>query len=179
MTEPARIDRLGAAEFREHAGVAASIYGQAMHRPAEIVVQRREVIVSHLRNPGFVAATAVVDDAVVGFGYGYRGAPGQWWYDVVARGLGRDATRRWLHQGFELAELHVLPEHQGRGIGRRLLDDVMARTDAGQVLLSTPDIESPARLLYRSRGFLDLLRDFSFPGSSEAYAVMGCDIGRP
>lgn len=185
------VEPIDAGGLSRYAAVAATIYGAAMQRSPEVVVQRREVITSHLRNPGLVAAlarrtpdtddTAADDDAasIVGFGYGYRGVPGQWWYDVVARALGRDQTRQWLRDGFELAELHVLPDHQGAGAGSALLDDILARTDARHVLLSTPDAESRARRLYRSRGFVDLLRGFHFPGSSEAYAVMACEHDLP
>lgn len=176
-----RIDPADADELGRYATAAAAVYGAAMRRSPELVAQRREVITGHLRNPGLVAALARSPGpsdagdgpALAGFGYGYRGAPGQWWYDVVARGLGRDGTRQWLRDGFELAELHVSPEHQGAGIGSALLDHILSRVDARHVLLSTPDVESRARRLYRSRGFVDLLHGFHFPGSSEAYAVMG------
>jgi ribosomal protein S18 acetylase RimI-like enzyme len=113
---------------------------------------------------------------MVGFGYGYDGRAGQWWHDIVAGALGRVSSKRWLQHGFELAELHVSPEHQGAGLGRALLSDVLSRTDAEHAVLSTPDVESPARALYRSVGFVDLCRDFRFPGSSEAYAIMGVDL---
>jgi hypothetical protein len=53
---------------------------------------------------------------------------------------------------------------------------VLSRADARHALLSTPDTESPARLLYRSYGFRDLRCDFRFPGSEESYAVMGVDL---
>lgn len=173
MTRVAPVDAEG---FRSHVGAAASVYGSAMRRSPEVVVQRREVIAMHLRYPGFVATVAVDDDdELVGFGYGYAGAGGQWWHDTVAHALGREATRRWLRDSFELAELHVLPEHQGQGLGRRLLDDIIGRTDRTRVVLSTPDVDSPARRLYRSTGFEDLLTGFYFPGSTEAYAVMGLD----
>jgi GNAT superfamily N-acetyltransferase len=152
----------------------------AMQRSPEIVVQRRDIISGHTSYPGFVASGAFEDAAatsvLVGFGYGYLGASGQWWHDVVAAALGRAAARRWLREGFELAELHVLPTHQGNGLGRAMLSDVLSRADARHAVLSTPDVESPARALYRSEGFEDLLCGFFFPGSSEAYAIMGADL---
>ena len=58
MTADVRIESLDATDFREHVAVAASIYGAAMDRSPEVVVQRREVILGHLRNPGLVAAIA-------------------------------------------------------------------------------------------------------------------------
>jgi GNAT superfamily N-acetyltransferase len=173
---------LDAARFRQLASEAASVYGAAMQRPPEIVVQRRDIISGHTSYRGFVAAGAFDDDppsgtaALVGFGYGYLGASGQWWHDVVAGALGRSSARRWLRDGFELAELHVLPDHQGNGLGRAMLTDVLSRATARHAVLSTPDIESPARALYRSEGFEDLLCGFYFPGSSEPYAIMGADL---
>jgi ribosomal protein S18 acetylase RimI-like enzyme len=206
------IEALNAERFRSLAADAASIYGEAMHRSPEIVIQRRDVIAVHVSYRGFVAsgafdtasgafdttsgafdtvsgafdtASGSFDDVeqpaevpapLVGFGYGYRGAPGQWWHDIVAGAIGRSGTQRWLHDGFELAELHVLPDHQGHGLGRTLLADVLDRADADHAVLSTPDSESTARLLYRSYGFIDLCVGFRFPGSPEAYAIMGVDL---
>jgi ribosomal protein S18 acetylase RimI-like enzyme len=186
---PARLTSLDAPGFRPLAAPAATVYGEAMRRSPEVVIQRREVIGLHLSYPGFVATAAFADPSngnenpdtstepeLVGFGYGYRGAPTQWWHDIVARALGREGARRWLVDGFELAELHVLPAFQAQGVGRRLLRDIVARAGAAHVTLSTPDLETPARKLYRAEGFVDLLRDFYFPGSTEAYAVMGVDL---
>jgi GNAT superfamily N-acetyltransferase len=156
-----------------------------MKRSPEVVVQRREIIAAHTGYPGFLCAAAFDGEAhsadgpdgdLIGFGYGYLGAAGQWWHDTVSKALGRDGARRWLRDGFELAELHVLPVHQGAGLGRRLLSDVLTRTTARHAVLSTPDLESPARMLYRSFGFEDLLCGFFFPGSSEVYAIMGVDL---
>jgi ribosomal protein S18 acetylase RimI-like enzyme len=173
-----RVEAIDAAAFRDLATEAASIYGAAMKRSPEVVIQRRDVIRTHIAYRGFVAAGAFAgnDEHLVGFGYGYRGAPGQWWHDIVAGALGRHDAARWLRDGFELAELHVLPDNQGQGLGRALLTNVLSRVDAGHALLSTPDIESPARSLYRSYGFSDLRCDFRFPGSAEAYAIMGIDL---
>ncbi|HWB66915.1 MAG TPA: GNAT family N-acetyltransferase [Mycobacteriales bacterium] len=179
MTE---VTPLSAEEFQPLITPAATIYGLAMARPPEVVIQRRELIAVHLDYPGFVAAgafdgTGTRDPArLLGFCYGYRGAPGQWWHDVVSGAIGRAETRRWLHDSFEIAELHVDPAHHGRGIGGALLADVLSRCGAKHAVLSTPDTESPARQLYRSRGFVDLLVGFEFPGSREIYAVMGLDL---
>lgn len=175
--EPAEIiyRSIDSAGFRALASQAASIYGAAMNRSPEVVVQRRDIIGSHVSYRGFVAVGAFGPE-LIGFGYGYHGVAGQWWHDVVAGALGRDGAKRWLRNSFELAELHLLPAHHGRGIGRELLTRTLARADAAHAVLSTPDIESPARLLYRSYGFTDLRCDFRFPGSAEAYAIMGIDL---
>ena len=154
---------------------AAEIYGAAMQRTPDLVQQRRDIIVGHLDRQDFVAAIAVQGETLLGFGYGYRGRAGEWWHDVVAAALGRDDARRWMSSAFELAELHVDPARHGEGLGRRLLGSVLGAATGATVVLSTHDRDSPARSLYRSVGFLDLLRDFRFPGSPEVYAVMGLD----
>jgi len=162
-----------AGEFAGLVGAAAEIYGAAMQRASDLVAQRRDIMAGHVDRSGFVAAVAQEQDGLVGFGYGYHGRSGDWWHDVVARALGRREAREWLTDSFELAELHVLPSHHGMGIGRRILDAVLAQAQGTTVVLSTHDRESPARRLYRSVGFDDLLTGFVFPGSSEVYVVMG------
>jgi ribosomal protein S18 acetylase RimI-like enzyme len=159
--------------FRALVVTAAQIYGEAMARPPELVVQRREIMQSHVHRDGFAAVLARTGGEPVGFGYGYRGRAGEWWHDIVAKALGREASREWLVDAFELAELHLLPAHHGHGAGRAMLTALLAEAGGRTVVLSTHDKESPARLLYRSAGFVDLLTGFVFPGSAEVYAVMG------
>lgn len=164
---------VGAQEFEPLVVIAAQIYGEAMARPPELVVQRREIMQSHLHRDGFRAVAAHVGGELVGFGYGYRGRAGEWWHDIVAKALGRDAAREWLADAFELAELHLLPPFHGAGTGRALLTTLLDGLTTRTTVLSTHDKDSPARSLYRSAGFEDLLTGFVFPGSAEVYAVMG------
>ncbi|HMC72301.1 MAG TPA: GNAT family N-acetyltransferase, partial [Mycobacteriales bacterium] len=172
------VEVVGPEAFAASIPVTAAIYGEAMQRPPELVVQRREIMGSHLHRAGFVGVLARdADDAVIGFGYGYHGRPGDWWHDVVTRALaqkdGRKVARDWLDDSFELAELHVHPSRHGEGIGRRVLESVLSRADGATAVLSTHDRDSPAHRLYTSVGFVDLLPGFVFPGSSEVYVVMG------
>jgi GNAT superfamily N-acetyltransferase len=133
--------------------------------------------------PGGVPATAGAESGgirVAAFSYGFHGAAGQWWHDVVQAGLtaaaGRRATEHWLADSFEIAEVHVRPEYQRRGIGRAMLLRLTAGADQRTALLSTQDLPSPARHLYRSLGFTDLLTGFCFPGGGPPYAVMGAEL---
>jgi len=174
-TPTAEVRLVHADEFAPLLDRVAEIYGAAMQRTPDLVEQRRDIVSGHLDRQDFVAAIAVDGETVLGFGYGYRGRPGEWWHDVVAAALGRQEARRWMSDAFELAELHVDPARHGEGLGRRLLETVLAAAHGATVVLSTHDRDSPARALYRSVGFVDLLRDFRFPGSQEVYAVLGLD----
>ena len=161
-----------------------SVYAAAMRPAAETLAGRRSIMAGHATYPGFRALTAAEDDGsgqAVGFGYGFRGSPGQWWHDTVARALaasyGAQAVAAWLENAFEVAELHVAPGYQGSGIGSGLLLRLTSGRPERTAVLSTRDAETRARRLYRGVGFTDLLTGFSFyPGSDPPYAVMGAEL---
>ena len=117
------------------------------------------------------------------FSYGFRGLPGQWWHDVVLAGLsaeyGLSAARQWLDDVLEVAEVHVHPDFQARGIGRQMVLTLTADRPERTAVLSTRDADTPARRLYRSLGFGDLLAAFVFPGGGPPYAVMGAALPLP
>jgi ribosomal protein S18 acetylase RimI-like enzyme len=168
------LEVVDADRFAPYVAEAAQVYGDAMGRPPELVVQRGEIMAAHLHRRDFVAVLALGDDgSLVGFAYGYRGRAGEWWHDIVAEALGREQANRWMADAFELAELHVRPDHQGCGLGRQLLASIDDNATGTTIVLSTHDRESAARGLYLSAGFVDLLRAFIFPGSREVYAIMG------
>ncbi len=117
---------------------------------------------------------------IIAFAYGFHGTRGQWWHDLVGSALtataGTESAAAWLADSFEIAEVHVRPDHQHHGIGKRLLFGLTAGRSERTAVLSTMDADSPARRLYRGVGFTDLLTGFSFPGSYPPYAVMGAEL---
>ena len=102
---------------------------------------------------------------IVGFAYGYVGERGQPWADRVAARSPRRRRRvgRWA---FELVDLAVLESHRRHGGGRRL-HDVLMDGETGRALLFNDDADTPAVLLYRSRGWRRLGQLF------EGVQVMG------
>ena len=179
------ISRLDPGTFRDRLPEALGVYVDAMGYPAQVVRTRAPAWLEHSRRPGWsgVAAFEVprrrflghARGALVGICYGYRGAPGQWWYDQVARGL--HAEDRALPTDYvELTELHVTPDRQGRGLGSALLRTFLEDRDEGTVLLSTPEVDDEANgawRLYRSLGFTDVLRSYRFDGDARPFAVLG------
>jgi ribosomal protein S18 acetylase RimI-like enzyme len=154
-----------------------AVYGAAMGYPAELLQTRRGYIAAHAQRPGFRGVATVGETGeLLGFGYGYTSAPGQWWHDQVRAALPRDDRRTWLTDCFELVELHVRPADQGRRIGHRQLRALLSEAPQRTALLSTPEADesrSRAWRLYRRFGFIDVLRDFYFPGDDRPFAILG------
>lgn len=160
--------------MRDHLRETLKIYGAAMGYPASVVNTRYSHAAAHTTRLGFQAVGSFDSSgALTGFGYGYTARPGQWWYDQVADALGRQRSREWLRDSFELCEFHVRPDQQGLGIGRILLRTLLGEVGHRRVVLSTPDGDTRAFRLYRSENFVDLLRDHNFPGDTRSFAVLG------
>jgi len=177
------VGELSAVEFITRLDQLVAVYAAAMRPPAELLAGRRTIMAGHAGHPEF-RALAVTDDGTgeaVGFGYGFRGAAGQWWHDTVRRALaarrGDRAAAAWLDDSFEVAELHVAPDYQGHGVGAAVLLKLTSGRPERTALLSTRDADTPARRLYRGTGFTDLLTAFHFfPGGEPPYAVMGAEL---
>ncbi|HEY6493252.1 MAG TPA: GNAT family N-acetyltransferase [Trebonia sp.] len=177
---------LGPREFRGAIRTLVGVYAAAMNPPDRTLSGREAIMDRHAASPGFRGLTALVEGRLAGFTYGFHGENGQWWHDMVAAALASrsgagvggeygapETPRVWLDDSFEVAELHVMPAWQGRGIGRSLLVSLASGRQERTAVLSTADAPTRARRLYRGLGFTDLLTDFRFSGSEPPYAVMG------
>jgi ribosomal protein S18 acetylase RimI-like enzyme len=182
-TAPAtRVTELPTAWMREHLHEVLAIYGAAMGYSESVVAGRYGYAVQHTEREGFRAVGAFAEaprgdgadgERLVGFGYGYQVAPGQWWHDQVRQALDRRTAKQWLPGAFEVCELHVLPDQQSRGLGRQLLHALLADLPQSAALLSTPDADTKAFRLYRADGFIDLARGYHFPGDARPFAILG------
>ncbi|TQM14099.1 acetyltransferase (GNAT) family protein [Pseudonocardia kunmingensis] len=178
---PARqLVQLGPDDLADRLTEALHVYVAAMGYPPSTARHRRTLWLEHVQRPGWRAVGWVdAADTLLGIAYGYTGGPGQWWYQEVRRGLlpaGPDA-QLWLHDYFELTELHVRPDAQGHGLGESLLRALLAGVPSSRVLLSTPEYgtDAPGRAwrLYRRAGFQDVLRQHRFTGDARPFAVLG------
>jgi ribosomal protein S18 acetylase RimI-like enzyme len=161
-------------DLRQHIDRVIDIYCAAMGYPKEVGRQRKGYVIVHTQREGFRAVAATDEsDGVVGFAYGYRGTPGQWWHDEVRRALTKQQIEQWLADPFELCELHVRPDRQGHGLGQEMLTRLLRECPHQTVVLSTPEGESRAWRLYRRMGFVDIRRNHRFAGDDRPFAVLG------
>jgi GNAT superfamily N-acetyltransferase len=185
---------LGKARFLAELDAVVAVYEAAMRPPPPQVPGRRSIMERHASYPSFraVAVTAGASrphgahaagsatqgqGPIIAFAYGFHGETGQWWHDLVRDALSAASGRRyagaWMSDSFEVAEVHVHPDHQGRGIGQAIVVALTRPRLERTAVLSTQDSDSPARRLYRRLGFTDLLTSFTFPGTAPPYAMMG------
>lgn len=195
---------MGKARFLAELDTLVEVYAAAMRPPREQVPGRRAIMERHTQFPSFRAVVVTAPRAapgtadgpgpppgsrpsagsgrlpVIAFSYGFHGADGQWWHDLVRSALtrlgGYELAQDWLGDSFEVAEVHVHPDYQGRGIGRRMVPALLHPRLERTALLSTQDTDSRARRLYRGLGFGDLLTGYRFPGTDPPYAVMGAAL---
>lgn len=175
---------------------ALTVYVDAMHYPRGTENQRAPMWLEHSRRNGWRAVAAVEVDGggtglpgpaqlaaapLLGVAYGYRGAPDQWWQQQVLRGLHHFGfphaeITRLMGDYFELTELHIHPDAQGRGLGEALARRLLSERPESNVLLSTPEINGEtnrAWRLYRRLGFSDVIRGYHFSGDPRAFAILG------
>src|SRR5258708_29536274 len=104
-------------------------------------------------------------DQIIGFSYGFSGADGQWWHDVVAAALtartGAAAAAAWLTDSLEIAEVHVHPDFHSRGIGRSLVLGLAAERQERTAVLSTQGAETAAKRISPALGFHRPLAGYS------------------
>lgn len=179
-----------APQMRRHLHQALGVYVRAMDYPAAVRAARAPLWGEHVLRHGWRAVGAFAppeqgrgEAELVGIAYGYRGGPAYWWDRQVREGLehtGGDTAV--LDDYFELTELHVDPDAQGRGIGRGLLERLLTDRPEAAVLLSTPEVDGESNRawsLYRTMGFTDVLREFRFNGDRRPFAVLGRPLPLP
>jgi ribosomal protein S18 acetylase RimI-like enzyme len=177
MDAVTRVVAWSPAELTNRLDDVIAVYGLAMGYPQDLLTTRKGYMGSHVNRREFRAVASFDDnDVLLGFGYGYLSEPGQWWHDQVRGAIRRDQRMGWLADCFEVVELHVHPAAQGQGLGATQLRMLLGMANHKTTLLSTPEADeatSRAWRLYRRFGYVDVVRNFLFPGDGRPFAVLG------
>lgn len=168
---------VGAGDLAAHVDEALAVQAVAFGLGPEEVAIRRQIVLRHLACPGARALEARTGEGrLVGFVYGLPNDRTHWWSSVVQPYLRREGNDGWLDDSFVITELHVLPDFQGHGVGRRLITEITDGATEPRSILSAIDGDTPARRLYRALGYRDLARPVHFPSAARPYAVMGAPL---
>lgn len=138
---------------REHFEELRGLYGEVYAEPPylegpEHVASFGRYLTRELDLPGFRLALAANDRCMVGAAYGFTLPPGEWMEPSAVEPPPhiRDVPK------FNVAEWMVRASFRGAGIGRRLIDMLLAdRTEPWAVLASNP--AAPARHIYQRWGW--------------------------
>ncbi len=172
-----RLERLDAAGLLARADAVFDVKAAALGEPTDPISRRsfREVLERHVARDALRACAAVADadGTLVGFAYGYRGTPGEWWHDIVAGALTQAQAAEWLDDAFEVVELHVLPALQSRGLGSALLTSLLDGVARRTAVLSTRTASTDARAFYAARGWVTLCPALRFSEHDEPYEILG------
>lgn len=169
--------RVGPIDLAARVDEALAVQALAFGLTDDEIAVRRQIVLRHLNQPGVRAIGATTEQGgLVGFVYGMANDRAHWWSTVVEPYLRRADADDWLDDSFVVVELHVLPRHQGKGIGRRLITQITDPVPEPRSILSALDLDSPARHFYRGLGYTDLAHPVLFPGAPVPYTVMGAEL---
>ena len=127
---------------------------EAAHRrwgPRAADLQAR--LPGHAALDGFVAVLAWEGRQPVGLAYGYHGVRGRWWSMQIERALAPAEQGEWLDDWFEVVEIAVAPDHQGRGVGSSIHDRLLAEAGWPRALLTARADDPDVRGFYERRGW--------------------------
>lgn len=110
-------------------------------------------------------------ETLVGFVFGFNLAPQNWWAMQIDSRLPKDYD--WYANTFELNELAVDLAFQGRGIGRSLMEELLAAIPQKNVLLGTKKYDNDHVIrLYERLGFYTVIDDFKYEGDEYGTSIV-------
>lgn len=145
----------GAAEaYDAVCALFASVFGAPpLSRPPETLAHQRDSLRSLMAEPSFGMATAWDGDVLVGFAYGYGLKSGSRWWDDMLEPVADEVTREWDGRTFVVIDMGVAYQRQGQGIGRLLLDTLLAARLEERASLSVVPDNDRAHGFYRHLGW--------------------------
>ena len=169
------IVRLDSAELDEHLDEIVAVYAAALGEDPAAAGERirTNVLPRHRARDGFRFLAGREGPEIVAIAYGYVGSRGQWWTERVAQAMTAAQQAEWLNRPhFEVVELHVRPDRQRRGIGRRLLSALLDGVDMPFALLSTDEGNVRARAFYGQLGWVEIVQGVDLSSPRGPYVIL-------
>ena len=81
----------------------------------------------------------------------------------------------WYKGTFELNELAVIEEYQGKGYGKKLMKCLIENFEGDRILLSTKKFNNDKIInFYHKLGFKDLVNPFEYPNGDYETSIILC-----
>lgn len=138
----------------------------------------RRMLTGLLDNPTFGVALAEASDSLVGFAYGSTLTPGTRWWQGFQRSLPADFTDERDGRTFALIDLAVHEAWRGQGIGRRLVECLLATRSETRATLCVQPTAKDAQAFYDHLGWNRVGRKDMPPGAvSPQFDVYVVELG--
>lgn len=161
------IEHLDPQAARRHLGEIEAVYAEAF--PHYDLDDYRARMVGLLSSPGFEAVTAQHQGSTAGFCYGAPLSAGSRWWDGLEPAAPAGFTAETGHRTFAVIDLAVRPSLHGRGLGRRLLDELLAGRAEDRATLATAPDEDELQQMYQRWGWQHVGRTPGVPGETEPW----------
>ncbi|MGA5703687.1 GNAT family N-acetyltransferase [Peterkaempfera bronchialis] len=118
------------------------------------VQEQEKVFDGLLESRGFGICLARYDGRIVGFAYGHRLPVDHLWWHGFPVDIPEHLSAEWEGRTFTLVDLAVAEGFRRQGLGRRLVDGLLASRPEERVLLSTQPAAGAAHAFYQATGWL-------------------------
>ncbi len=115
-------------------------------------------------DPTFGVVVAHHDSELIGYAYGHRLPTDHGWWRAIPEPLPSEFTDEWDGRTFTLTSLAVLPDQRGRGIGKQLINHLLATRTEERAVLSVQPTALGTQSIYRHLGWRQVGRNGPLPG---------------
>ncbi|WP_312097207.1 GNAT family N-acetyltransferase [Niallia sp.] len=134
----------------------------------------KERLIKHIAYEKFRGYIIISEEGkLLGFAYGYKSLPGQYYHELLSKALNQKEYETWLKDCFEVVELAVHPLYRNKGYGKTLFNELLNDVDNKTAVLTTQVNNKVARHLYQNLGWIVIKDRFTPSGSESPYVIMG------
>jgi ribosomal protein S18 acetylase RimI-like enzyme len=113
----------------------------------------RQYLIKLIANPTFTLVTAEAADELVGFAYGMALRPDTQWWSGMTEPLPDELTAEWKGRTFAIIDVAVREDYRKQGIGRALLDALLASRPEQRATLTVQPVAADTKEFYEHLGW--------------------------